>query len=61
MKTTTYIIEITSQKDEKYLSEGRKLGSTCLLCEKKKLSQVVSSVPSIFTGIFFYHSFYGMT
>ena len=32
MKSTTYnITEITTQKAEKYLSEGRKLESTCLL------------------------------
>ena len=29
MKSTTYISEITIQKAEKYLSEERKLGSTC--------------------------------
>ena len=31
MKSTTYFAEIATQKAEKYLSEGRKLGSTCLL------------------------------
>ena len=31
MKSATYIAEMTTQKAEKYLSEGRKLGSTCLL------------------------------
>ena len=31
MKSTTYIAEITFQKAEKYLSEGIKLESTCLL------------------------------
>ena len=25
MKSTTYIVQITTQKDEKYLSEGRNL------------------------------------
>ena len=30
MKSATYIAEMTTQKAEKYLSEGRKLGSTCL-------------------------------
>ena len=31
MKSATYITEITMQKSEKNLSEGRKLGSICLL------------------------------
>ena len=31
MKSTTYIAVITTHKAEKYLSEGRKLGSTSLL------------------------------
>ena len=31
MKSTTYITEITAQKNKKYLFEGRKLGFTCLL------------------------------
>ena len=31
MKSTTYITEITTQKYEKNLSEGRKPGSICLL------------------------------
>ena len=31
MKSTTYITEITTRKAGNYLSEGRKLGSTCLL------------------------------
>ena len=30
MKSTTYFVKITSQEAEKNLSEGRKLGSTCL-------------------------------
>ena len=29
MKSTTYFAEITNQKTEKYLSERRKLESTC--------------------------------
>ena len=72
MKSTTYIVEITNQKDEKYLSEGRnplacspaglvsarvsEFTEKCL-CD---LSHMVSAAP-IFLGIFFYHSFYGMT
>ena len=31
MKSTTYIVEITNQKNEKYLSEGRN-PPTCLIC-----------------------------
>ena len=30
MKSTTYFAEITTEKDEKYLPGGKKLGSTCL-------------------------------
>ena len=30
MKSKKYFAEITTEKDEKYLSEGKKLGSTCL-------------------------------
>ena len=31
MKSTTYIVEITNQKNEKYLSEGRN-PLTCFIC-----------------------------
>ena len=71
MESTTYIAEITNQKNEKYLSEGRN-PLACLpprlLSDKKfcrfwaiklrDLSHVVSVAP-IFLGIFFHHSFYG--
>ena len=82
MKSTTYIVEITTQKNEKYLSEERnpllaRLLASCQLrnflrefTEKcfavfwpiklRDLCHVVSVAP-IFPGIFFYHSFYGMT
>ena len=71
MKSSTYIVEITNQKNEKYLSEGRnplacspphlvsarvsEFTEKCL-CD---LSHMVSAAP-IVLGIFFYHSFYGM-
>ena len=32
MKSTTYIVEITNQKNEKYLSEGRNLFACLPLC-----------------------------
>ena len=82
MKSTTYIVEITNQKNEKYLYVGRnpvawspprlvstKKFSACVywkvFCrfwpiKLRDLPQVVSAAP-IFLGIFFYHSFYGMT
>ena len=82
MKSTTYIVEITNQKNEKYLYVGRNPVAwwpSCFMSTKKfsacvywkvfcrfwpiklrDLTQVVSAAP-IFLGIFFYHSFYGMT
>ena len=79
MKSTTYIVEITNQKNEKYLYVGRnpvawsppRLLASCqlrnfprVLTEKCfavfDLPHVVSAA-LIFLGIFFYHSFYGMT
>ena len=82
MKSTTYIIEITTQKNEKYLSEGGNPLAclpACFMSTKKfsswvhwevfccfwpiklrDLSHVVLVAP-IFPGVFFYHSFYGMT
>ena len=85
MKNTTYIIEITTQKNEKYLSDGGRNPLACLpaclltschlrnfLCEftekcfaifdqsSHMISHMVLVAP-IFLGIFFYHSFYGMT
>ena len=38
MKSTTYIVEITTQKNEKYLSEGRNplaCSPACLVSAKK--------------------------
>ena len=84
MKSTTYIAEITNQKNEKYLYVGRNpfawppphLFASCqlrnFLCvftevfcrfwpiKLRDLPHVVSAA-FIFLGIFFYHSFYGMT
>ena len=86
MKSTTYIVEITNQKNEKYLYVGRnpvawsspRFLALCQLInflhvftEKcfaildqsgrlRNLPHMVSAT-LIFLGIFFYHSFYGMT
>ena len=82
MKSTTYIVEITNQKNEKYLYVGRnpvawspprlvstKKFSACVYWKVfcrfwpirlRDLPHVVSAT-LIFLGIFFYHSFYGMT
>ena len=85
MKSTICIVEITNQKNEKYLYVGRNpvdWSLSCLLSpvstkkfsacvywkvfcrfwpiKLRDLPQVVSAAP-IFLGIFFYHSFYGMT
>ena len=39
MKSTTYIVELTTQKNEKYLSEGRnRLGLPACLVSSKKFS-----------------------
>ena len=82
MKSTTYIVEITNQKNEKYLYVGRNpvAWSPPRLVSTKKFSACVywkvfcrfwpirlRDLPHvvlatlIFLGIFFYHSFYGMT
>ena len=82
MKSTTYIIEITNQKNEKYLYVGRNpvAWSPPRLVSTKKFSACVNwkvfchfwpirlrdvpqmvSAAVIFLGIFFCHSFYGMT
>ena len=79
--TTKYIVEITTQKNEKYLSEGRNplacsparllvscqlrnfprdFTEKCFAVFDQSLSHVISVAP-IFPGIFFYHSFHGMT
>ena len=77
MKSTTHIVEITNQKNEKYLSVGRN-PVACLpprLVSTKKFSAWVywkkfcrfrpiklrDLSAPIFLGIFLYHSFYGMT
>ena len=77
MKSTTYIVEITNQKNEKYLYVGRnpvawspprlvstKKFSACVYrfwpIKLRDLPHVVSAA-LIFLGIFFYHSFYGIT
>ena len=82
MKSTKYIAEITTQKNEKHLSEGwnppacspapfvstkkfsvwvyRKVFCHFWPIKLGDLSHEVSATP-IFLGIFFYHSFYGMT
>ena len=82
MKSTTYIVEITNQKNEKYLYVGKnpvawspprlvstKKFSACVYWKVfcrfwpirlRDLPHVVSAA-LIFLGIFFYHSFYGMT
>ena len=82
MKSTTYIVEITNQKNEKYLYVGRNPVAWSLprLVSTEKFSACVNwkvfchfwptklrglphvvPVAPIFLGIFFYHSFYGMT
>ena len=72
MKSTTYIVEITNQKNEKYLYVGRNpvawlpprlLAYWKVFCrfwpiKLCDLSHVVLATP-IFLGIFFHHSFYG--
>ena len=79
MKSTTYIVEITNQKSEKYLYVWLPPHLPRLMSAKKfsafvygkvfcrfwpvklhDLPHVVSAAP-IFLGIFFYHSYYGMT
>ena len=82
MKSTTYIVEITNQKNEKYLYVGKNpvaWSPPCLVSTKKfsvcvywkvfcrlwpirlgDLPHVVLAA-LIFQGIFFCHSFYGMT
>ena len=75
MKSTTYIVEITNQKNEKYLYVGRnpvawsppRLLASCQLRNflhvftEKCFAVFDRSVALIFLEIFFYHSFYGMT
>ena len=76
MKSTTYIVEITNHKNEKYLYVGRNpvaCSPPCLLASYQprnflreftpiKLRDLshVLSAAPIFLGIFVYHSFYGM-
>ena len=84
MKSTTYIVELTNRKNEKYLYPGRNpvaWSPPCFLalCQLINFLRVFTekcfavldqsgcaiclmvSVALIFGGIFFYHSFYGMT
>ena len=44
MKSTTYIAKITTQKSEKYLSEGRKLRSTCLITYSLRVNEEIFRV-----------------
>ena len=79
MKSTIYIVEITNQKNEKYLLWGEiqllarrvstkkffawvywKVFCRFWLIKPRELSHEASAAP-IFLGIFFFHSFYGMT
>ena len=88
MKSTTYMVEITTQKNEKYLSEGRnplaclatrlaaRFLASCqlrnfLLEFTEKCFAILEQSNCVtyytwfwsllfFSGIFFYHSFYGM-
>ena len=44
MKSTTYIAEITNQKNEKYLSKGRNPLLACLLISSPRVSQEIFRV-----------------
>ena len=84
MKSTTYMVETTNQKNEKYLYVGRNpvawspphllascqlrdfpcvFTEKCLLFLTNQAARFTSHGIGalIFMGIFFYHSFYGMT
>ena len=60
MKSTTYIVEIANQKNEKYLYVGR--NPVAWLPPRLLTSSQLGNFPRVFTARFFlYHSFYGMT